>query len=173
MITIDKKDALYKYLCALGVDDPETEYLSLASGGRYKRSDVIQYWSELFRFSLTDEVDEAELEKILDYYLDLKTLKKMSSSELKSCLKEYKQNGGQELKDKIISAQLKDVLYMCVNYCSLHKDKDIQEVVQMGNMGLLLALENYNVDAKIDFKDYIIYYVRKTILEEFGEKENG
>ena len=106
-------------------------------------------------------------------YLDLKSVKKISATELKTLLKEYKQTNSQELKNKIINSQLKDLLYMCVNYCSLHKDEDIQEVVQIANIGLLTALEKYKVESKLDFKDYIIYFVRKTIIEEFGEKKNG
>lgn len=173
MITIDKKDALYKYLHGLNIEDIEEEYISLAKSGRYRREDVLKFWSETFRPSLTEEVDDSELEKILDYYLDLKTVKKISGTELKSLLKEYKQTNSQELREKIINSQLKDLLYMCVNYCSLHKDEDIQEVVQIANIGLLTALDKYDAEAKIDFKDYIIYYVRKTIIEEFGEKKNG
>lgn len=173
MITIDKKDALYKYLHDLDIDDIEEEYSNLAKQGRYTRVDVIQLWSETFRPSLTEEVDESELEKILDYYLDVKSVKKISATELRSLLKEYKQTNSQELKNKIVNSQLKDLLYMCVNYCSLHKNEDIQEVVQIANIGLLTALEKYNVESKLDFKDYIIYYVRKTIIEEFGEKKNG
>jgi len=173
VITIDKTDALYKYLHGLGVIDIEKEYQELASLGRYKKQDVFQYWYETFRPSATEEVDEQELVKILDYYTDLKHIKKIGTSDLKPMLKEYLETKADKIKDKIISSQLKDVLYMCVNYCSLHKDADIQDVIQIANIGLLEALNNYNIDAKIDFKDYILYYVRKNIIEEYGEKNNG
>lgn len=173
MITIDKTDALYKFLLGLGVDEIESTYLDLASAGRYKREDVIKYWSETFRPSATEDVEEKELEKILDYFVDLKKIKKIGTSDLKPILKEYKETKNQALKEKIINSQLKDILYMCVNYCSLHKNDDIQDVVQLANIGLLNALEKYDDKTKIDFKDYIVYYTRKIIIEEFGEKKNG
>ena len=171
MINIDKTDALYKYLTNLGVEEIDNVYTQLAQSGRYKHDDVISFWGEMFRPSITQDIDESELEKVVDYYADLKTAKKISSVELKKALKDYKQTNSMELKNKIINSQLKDVLYMCLNYATKHKQVDVQDLVQIANIGVLNALEKYNENAKIDFKDYVIYYIRKIIIEEFGEKE--
>lgn len=173
MINIDKTDALYKYLSGLGVQEIETEYLELASMGRYTKEDVMQVWSEFFRPSLTNDLDEKELEKIVDYYSDLKLVKKISAKELNSLLKDYKNSPTQDIKSKIINSQLKDVMYLCLNYNSQHQEIDIQDIIQVANIGLLTALEKYDANAKIDFKDYVIYHIRKTIKEEYGEKNNG
>jgi len=171
MISIDKTDALYKYLQGLGVEDINETYTDLATAGRYKREDIISFWSEFFRPSITQDLDESELEKVVDYYVDLKTAKKLSSTQLKQALKEYKATKNIQIKEQIINSQLKDVLYMCLNYCSTYKQNDVQDIVQIANIGIIYALEKYNETAKIDFKDYLIYYIRKTIIEEFGEKE--
>ncbi len=173
MIKIDKTDTLYKYLVGLGVDDVEKEYLTLAESGRYRRDDVIQFWSDYLRPSATEEVDEQELTKILDYFIDLKNIKKIGQTDLKPILKEYKENPTTELKNRIINSQLKDVLYICLNFSTLHKNIDVQDLVQIANLGLLEALDKYNVQARIDFKDYMIYYIRKTIMDEIGEEKNG
>ena len=173
MINVDKTDDLYKYLTALGVENIDEIYKELASNGRYKRDDVRQYFSEMFNPSNTEDVDEKELEKVLDYYVDLKQIKHMNSKQLKDMLNTYKSTKDNNIKNQIINSQLKDILYLCLNYSTLHKNVDIQDLVQIANLGLINAIDNYKTEAKLDFKDYLVYYVREIILKEFKEKTNG
>lgn len=173
MIKVDKTDELYKYLTALGVKNIDEVYIELASNGRYKRDDVRQYFREMFNPSNTQDVDEKELEKVLDYYIDLKKVKHINSKQLKDLLITYKTTNDINVKNQIINSQLKDILYLCLNYSTLHKDVDIQDLIQVANLGLINAIDNYKIDAKLDFKDYLIYYTREIILNEFKEKTNG
>ncbi len=173
MIKVDKTDELYKYLTALGVKNIDEVYIELASNGRYKRDDVRQYFREMFNPSNTQDVDKKELEKVLDYYVDLKKVKHINSKQLKDLLITYKTTKDVNIKNQIINSQLKDILYLCLNYSTLHKDGDIQDLVQVANLGLINAIDNYKIDAKLDFKDYLIYYTREIILNEFKEKTNG
>ena len=54
----------------------------------------------------------------------------------------------------------------------MHKDADIQDLVQEANLGLIKAIERFDEKAKIEFKDYLVYYVRERInINE--EKMNG
>ena len=172
MIKIDKTDALYKYLTALKVENIDELYLELANNGRFKLDDVRAYFRESFRPSQTEDISEAELEKVLDYYVDIKTIKHLNSKALKDKLKEYKQTKDEKLKVQIINSQLKDILYLCLNYSTLHKDVDVQDLVQVANLGLLEAIEKYDENAKVEFKDYLIYYIRENI-KDFEEKTNG
>ena len=173
MIKIDKNDALYRYLINLGVENVEDTYLELANNGRFKLDDVRQYFRATFAASQTEDIEEKELEKVLDYYVDLKTIKHLNSKALKERLIEFKKNGNAKVREEIINSQLKDILYLCLNYSTLHKDVDIQDLVQIANIGLIEAIEKYNPQAKIEFKDYLVYYVRKNIKNEFEEKNNG
>ena len=75
MVQIDKTDSLYKYLINLGVEDVEAVYTELAQNGRYKLGDVKQYFQEIFTPSNTKDIEESELIKLLDYYVDLKKVK--------------------------------------------------------------------------------------------------
>ena len=172
MINIDKKDTLYKYLSNLKVENIDEIYLELAKNGRFKLDDVRAYFRETFRPSQTEDVSELELEKVLDYYVDLKQVKHLNSKALKEKLSEYKQTLNTTIKEQIINSQLKDTLYLCLNYSTLHKNIDIQDLVQIANIGLIEAIEQYDEKARIDFKDYMIYYVRKNI-KELEEKTNG
>ena len=172
MIQIDKNDKLYKYLTNLGVEDVDKAYIELAKEGRYNLDDVRQFFRQDYIPSSTQEIDEKEIEKILDYYIDLKSVKTFNSTQLKKLLENYKQTGDEQVKELIVNSQLKDVLYLCLNYSTLHNNVDLQDLVQIANIGLLEAIKKYNINAKIDFKDYIIYYVRKSI-KEYEEKTNG
>lgn len=172
MIQIDKNDKLFKYLTNLGVQNVEETYLMLAKEGRYNLNDVRQFFRQDFNPSTTQDLEENEIEKILDYYVDLKNIKTLSSSQLKQLLDNYHTTKDETIKEIIINSQLKDVLYLCLNYSTLHKQIDLQDLVQIANLGLLEAIDKFLPNAKIDFKDYIIYYVRKNI-KELEEKTNG
>lgn len=172
MITIDKTDSLYKYLTNLGVDNVDEEYVELAKNGRFKLDDVRTYFKSTFEPSQTEDVGEKELEKVLDYYVDLKKLKHLNSKALKEKLIKYKQTKDEKIKEEIINSQLKDVLYLCLNYSTLHKDVDIQDLVQIANIGLLEAIEKYKQVSNLDFNDYMVYYIRENI-KNFEEKTNG
>lgn len=171
MIQIDKKDELYKYLINLGVEDVDKLYLELAQNGRYKLKDVRQYFREIFQPSQTEELDEKELEKILDYYIDIKNVKQLNSKEIRTLMLNYKETKDEKVKEIIINSQLKDILYLCINYRTMHKDVDIQDVVQIANIGLLEAIEKFNPKSKIEFKDYMVYWIRERIIEEFKENK--
>lgn len=173
MITIDKNDNLYKYLEALNVDDIEKDYIELAQNGRFKLDDVRQYLRATFSPSQTKDIDDEELEKVLDYYSDIKKLKHLNSKTLKDKLCEYKRTQNLKLKEEITNSCLKDILYMCLNYSTLHKDVDLQDLVQVANMGLLTAIEKYQVDKQVDFKDYMVYYIRENIKNSYEERTNG
>ncbi len=172
MINIDKTDALYKYLTALKIEKVDEVYLELAKNGRFKLDDVRAYFRETFRPSQTEDVSESELEKVLDYYVDIKKVKHLNSKALKEKLNEYKQTKDEKIKEKIINSQLKDILYLCLNYSTLHKNIDIQDLVQVANLGLIEAIEKYDEKARIEFKDYMVYYIRENI-KEYEEKING
>lgn len=173
MIKIDKTDKLYKYLENLSVNDIDSIYNELATNGRYKPKDIHIYFMSKFQPSMTNECDESDLEKILDYHVDLKKIKKISESKLNLLLKQFEDTRDSNIREEIINSKLKDVLYLCINYHTLHKDVDIQDLVQVANIGLIEALNHYKTKAKINFNDYILYWIREKIIEEFEEKENG
>ncbi|MBQ8615359.1 MAG: sigma-70 family RNA polymerase sigma factor, partial [Clostridia bacterium] len=93
--------------------------------------------------------------------------------QIKKLLEGYKKTGDTKIKELIINSQLKDILYLCLNYLTLHKSADIQDLVQIANIGLIEAIEKYNPQARVEFKDYMVYYIRENIKKEFEEKTNG
>ncbi len=172
VIQIDKTDVLYKYLTNLGAENVDELYTELAQNGRYKRQDVKNYFRAEFQPSLTTEIKEEQLMQVLDYFIDIKSTKTIKKAELKPKLAEYYATKSRSIKEQIINFALKDVLYMCLNYKSLHNDVDLQDLVQIANLGLLQALNAYNPNAKIEFEDYVLFWVRTAVLNEFKEKKN-
>lgn len=170
MIQIDKTDELYKYLTNLGVEDVDKQYIELAENGRYKLNDVRQYFREKFQPSNTEDIEESDLEKVLDYYIDLKKAKSITDKEIKVLLETYKSSKDLKIREQIINSQLKDVLYLCLNYKTLHKNVDVQDLVQVANIGLIDAIEKYNTKSNINLKDYIVYWIRERVIKEFEEK---
>lgn len=173
MIKIDKTDKLYKYLLGLKVDDIDKKYIELASNGRYNHDDIVAYISARFRPSVKYDFDEKELEKILDYYVDIKKLKHLNKKQISEMLKNYFTSHDLTLRNEILNTQLKDVLHLCLNYKSFHEDIDLQDLVQIANLGLMKAIDKYDPNSRIDFKEFVIYYIGEYIKEEFEEKKNG
>ena len=172
MINIDKTDEWYRYLTGLGAPEIDETYMELAKLGRYKRKDVSHYFRSAFDCSLTEDLNEQDLELVIDYFADLKQVKKLKKAELNAKLKEYALTHNQELKHEIVSSKLLDVLYMCIDYKTLNKTENLQDLVQNANIGLLEAVEHYSPKAHIDFDDYIVFWVRLNILKN-KEKNNG
>ncbi len=129
------------------------------------------YFGEKFTPSLTTDFEESELEKIVDYYIDLRKAKHLLQSEVNKLLKEYKSNHDMAAREKVINSSLRDVMYMCLNYQSKHKSIDIQDAIAVGNIGLIEAIEHYDPNARIDFKDYVIYWLARRIDEDFKEEK--
>ena len=165
MVNIDKTDELYKYLENLGAENVDDLYLELANQGRYKRRDVNHFFRSTFDGSVTEELDEKDLELVIDYFADLKKVKKINKTELNKMLKQYAATHDEQVKNDIISSKLLDVLYLCLDYKTLNKDDDLQDLVQNANIGLMQAVEHYNPKAHIDFDDYLIFWVRANILK--------
>ena len=171
MIKFDTTDNLYKFLKGVGSEDIEKDYMEFASNGIHSIKDIRLYLRSKFEPSQTEDVDEGELEKILDYYIDLKKIKRISKKELNNLINMYLETQDDSIKEIIISSRLKDVLFMCLNYSTLHKNVDVADLVQVANLGIINALNNYNKNSKIDFNDYILYWTRHEVIKEFEEKK--
>lgn len=167
MIQIDKTDSLYKYLTKLGVAANERDklYLELAQNGRYKAKDIQSYFYSNFQPSVVEDLQEKDLEPILDYYVDIKKIKRPKKSQIDAELKEFSATKDKKLFHQLQTYFLMDVLHLCLNYKTLHKDVDLQDLVQTANIGLNTAIKKFDPEAKLDIKCYIIFWIREKIKE--------
>lgn len=176
MIQVDKTDFLYKTLLKLGVQeqDMEDRYLSFANEGVSNMREFNNAVQSRLALDYLGEFDENDFEEVVDYYADLKINKSPAKSKVLSMLKQYKLSQDANLRQSIISSQLKDVLLIACAYKLRHTDINLGDLVQTCNMGLMIAVDKFDVNARMQFETYLNYWILETINSEFtkGEK-NG
>lgn len=177
MIQIDKTDYLYKTLQKLGVDEQELEqqYIHFAESGVSTVKDLNNNLQSSLGMDYVGEFDENLFEEVLDYYKDLKKSRTPAKNKVVGLLKEYKNNPQSNLREDIINSQLKEVLLIACAYKLRHDNLNLNDLVQVCNMGLMIAVEKFKVDAQLSFEIYLNYWILDTINKEFtlGEQKNG
>lgn len=172
MIQIDKTDYLYKTLKHLGVDEQEIDnkYTTFASQGIITSKDFNNHLQAMLGMEYIGEIDENQFEEIIDYYCDIKKNKSPAKSKTNQLLKQYKQAPTEELRMDIINSQLKDVLLMACAYHLTKPDLNLSDLVQTCNIGLMDAIEKYNINSRISFEIYLNYWVLEAINNEFNKR---
>lgn len=175
MILVDKTDFLYKTLQKLKVDETELEgkYITFAGEGISNIKDFNNYLQANLGMDYSGEFDETCLEEVVDYYVDLKLNKSPAKSKVLSLLKEYKSNPTSSLRAEIINSQLKDVLLIACIYKLRHEDINLADLVQICNLGLMVAVDKFDVNAKLSFDTYLNYWILDAINKEFTQGEKN
>lgn len=174
MIQIDTSDFLYKTLQKLGVEDEiENQYLTFAKEGISNIKDFNNYLQASLGLDYVGDFDENIFEQVVDYYQDLKTSKIPNKSKTTTLLKQYKEQPSEELRNNIINSQLKEVLFIACTYKLSHIDYDLSDLVQVANLGLIKAIDKYDVNSKLTFETYLNYWVWDSIKKEFTQGEKN
>ena len=169
MIEIDKSDFLYRHLSLLGEEDVDKKYLEYASLGIATSQDFKKELYNFFGECYNNELDEEELSLLIPYFNEVKKLKTLSSSKFNKLLKSYKQDKDKNIFKQLINAKLKDVILLAYMY-KLKNDKiELMDIVQICNLGLIKAIDKYNENSKINFDEYMYYWIKEEIN---GTKEN-
>jgi len=95
----------------------------------------------------------------------------LSKTEERDLLIKYK-NGDLEAKDKLINSNLKLVVSMVKSYIHFYNISDqnnFLDLIQEGNIGILLALEKFDINKNVEFATYAYYWIRKTITAYMRE----
>ncbi|MDR2443357.1 MAG: RNA polymerase factor sigma-32 [Deltaproteobacteria bacterium] len=98
------------------------------------------YLSEVRRFKLLDRKEEEEL------------------------LKNYKRTGDPEAGRKLITANLRLVVKIALEFHS-HWLNNIQDLIQEGNVGLMQALKKFDPSKGVKFSYYAAYWIKAYILK--------
>lgn len=174
MIEIDKTDFLYKHLTKLGAENIDDLYIEFAKNGVSNATDFKKYLYRLYGDDFSKEIDDESIKELLPYYADMKKIKKVSARELNKILKEYKQNPDNEKLTTIVHAKLKDCLFIASLYKLKLPKVDISDIVQTCNLGLLKAIEKYDINSKIAFDEYVEFWIAVEIKTTyFKENYNG
>ena len=146
-----------------------------------------------------DELTENELQEIIDYahannisivdtseksidynvrpleyaqsYFDyVKTFEVLPHEEIVELFKKYN-NGDKEAKNIIIEHNLRLVLHIASRYYS-STYVDFDDLVQMGNIGLMKAVEMYDYTKNFHFSTYATYWIKQKILRTIYENQH-
>ncbi|MDD5789001.1 MAG: RNA polymerase sigma factor RpoD/SigA [Spirochaetia bacterium] len=77
-------------------------------------------------------------------------------------------NGDKVARDKIVNANLRFVINVAKNY--QNRGLDLCDLISEGNIGLLTAIEKFDVTKGYHFISYAVWWIRQTILKAVCEK---
>lgn len=102
--------------------------------------------------------DAQDMERM--YLESIKNFPTYSNKEVRNLIKRY-QNGERNLKNTIIEAYLKFVVYYIKHKKSYKNAEEFLEYIQQGNLGLLEALDRFNPDLGYAFSTYAKFWIQK------------
>lgn len=77
-------------------------------------------------------------------------------------------NGDKAAKDKIVNANLRFVINVAKKY--QNRGLELGDLISEGNIGLLTAIEKFDVTKGYHFISYAVWWIRQTILKAICEK---
>ena len=114
---------------------------------------------------MSKEYNEKDI--YFQYLKDISKYPLLSVEEEKILLQEIAK-GNKAALNKLVRSNLKFV----VNIANLYKGQglDINELINEGNMGLIEAAKRFNINQKIKFISYAVWWVRQNITRALSEK---
>ena len=107
------------------------------------------------------------------YYHELSnSRRKPLSREEERIMIEKAQNGDITARNKVISSNLRFVFNIAKKYRG--RGVDIEDLISVGNEGLIEALENFDLDRKVKFISYAVWKIRQNmsnLIEDTRERE--
>ncbi len=105
--------------------------------------------------------------QLRDYVLSIKDIPILSHEEVKQLFDKY-HNGDIEARNELITHNLKLVVNMAKRYT---KDNSlIMDLVNEGNIGLMIAVERFDVEKGYMFSTYATWWIRQSITRYMADK---
>lgn len=101
------------------------------------------------------------------YYKELKKCKPLSRDEELTLLKKAK-NNDLKAKNKILTSNLKFVFGIAKHYKG--KGVSIDDLISEGNMGLIKAIDKFDINKNVRFISYGVWWIRQ-FMQEFIKRE--
>lgn len=171
MIEIDKNDFLYKYLSKLGAENLDEKYLEFASNGVSTKRDFERYLYSHYGESAIDQIDEEALIEVLPYFKDLKSLKPLPKKSYKEKLINYKATRNKNDLQILINSKLKDMIFLASMYKLKFKEEDLSDLIQVCNLGLMKAIEKFDVNSHLTIDEYIEFWVSEEIRKTYTKEK--
>lgn len=101
------------------------------------------------------------------YYEELRKYKPLTKSKERRLLKKCKK-GNIKAKNEILESNLKFVFDVAKHYTG--RGLSILELISEGNMGLLRAIDKFDLEKDVKFISYAVWWVRQAMLEAIRRK---
>ena len=111
---------------------------------------------------MKDKKDDINVYEI--YLKDIRKYGTIDDVKTREYLKIYKNGSAKEkklAKERIVGAHQRFVL--SVAYKFAHKD-NLMDIISEGNIGLIRAIEEYDINSEVKFTTYAMYWIRKSII---------
>ena len=107
---------------------------------------------------------------ISDYISEIKKIRVLSFDEEKELAYKVK-SGDLDARKEFIKYNLKLVLYVAKNY--IGKGLEIEDLFEEGNLGLIMAVDKYDVTKGYRFASYANYWIRHAIVRAIQDKSRN
>jgi RNA polymerase sigma factor (sigma-70 family) len=96
---------------------------------------------------------------------------RISSKQQKELLREYRETGNEEAREKLVRSVLKLVFRFALKYASMNSPRFV-DLLQEGNLGLFIAVDKFDLERDVTFGTYAAWWVRAKMTRWMAEK-NG
>ena len=111
--------------------------------------------------------ESAEEDGVLWYCQQACKYPLLSQEEEHTLLKEYKENHNIEAKNQLIMSNTRLVISIARKYKSV--SLSFLDAIQDGNMGLIKAVEKFDLNKDVRFATYATYWIRQSIIESIQQ----
>jgi RNA polymerase primary sigma factor len=144
------------------VGTPPAATVTAAGGGRGKAN-----MGKSKTVGRTGRTARAEENLLALYLKDINRVPLLTRKEEETLARQVAQ-GSQVAKEKLVQANLRFVVNTAKKY--QHKGLPLEDLISEGNIGLLYAIERFDVEKGYHFISYAVWWIRQAILNALSEK---
>ena len=115
----------------------------------------------------TGRTAQAEENLLALYLKDINRVPLLTRKEEETLARQVAQ-GSRAAKEKLVQANLRFVVNTAKKY--QHKGLPLEDLISEGNIGLLYAIERFDVEKGYHFISYAVWWIRQAILNALSEK---
>lgn len=153
--------------------EPEVDYIDLEALNEVTQVDIIQNLlpavAKSKELTTTGDTSSSSPDPLKQYIKEISRYKLLSREEEQDLVAQLNETGDLDVAKKLVMANLRLVVKIAMEYRSAHKN--VMDLIQEGNLGLMKAVSKYNPDkgAKLSYYSswWIKSYILKFILDNF------
>jgi RNA polymerase primary sigma factor len=109
-------------------------------------------------------------DRVLRAYLnDIKPFKQLPRAEEIELIKQYQATRDKKILHQICHANLRFVVSVAAEFRNERMGIDIKDLINDGNLGLIKAVERFNIKKNVKFLSYAVWWIRQAIFTSLYE----